>query len=107
MSYKKGAGMDVSILPECQRWLKMLKDAQARHRIIARIVRIREGNFGNVRRIDAGLSELKIDYGPGYRVYFTIDSGRLVVLLCGGDKSTQGRDIERAGRLLEERGWRK
>jgi len=98
--------MDVWVLPECRRWLKTLKDAQARHRITARIVRIREGNFGNVRRIKAGLSELKIDYGPGYRVYFTIDGGRLVVLLCGGDKSTQSRDIERADRLLEERGWR-
>ena len=63
-------------------------------RIRARLTRVRAGNFGSVRNVGEGVVELKIDHGPGYRVYFAIDGGRIVLLLCGGDKRTQRRDIQ-------------
>jgi len=82
-------------------WHEGLKDERAQRRIASRILRVREGLLGDVRSLGAGLSELKIDYGPGYRLYFTIRDGRLLLLLCGGDKSTQQRDIERARAMLK------
>lgn len=84
------------------RWLKKLRDANARSRIQMRIRRLGLGNAGDVRPIGNGLSEMRIDYGPGYRVYF-LQSGRfLIVLLCGGDKRTQQADIKLAKRLAAE-----
>jgi putative addiction module killer protein len=77
-------------------WFKNLRDAQARARIDVRIRRISLGNFGDVKPVGEGVSELRIDYGPGYRVYFVQRGQALVVLLAGGDKRTQDRDIETA-----------
>jgi len=77
-------------------WLKSLKDESTRSRILARIRRLAFGNPGDVSPIGGGLSELRIHFGPGYRVYYVQRGDVLVVLLCGGDKRSQVRDIERA-----------
>ena len=85
------------------RWLSALKDLRARARIAARLDRLALGNSGDSKSIGSGVSELRIDYGPGYRVYFT-QRGSLIVLLCGGDKRTQVADIRRAIAIAKE--WR-
>jgi len=84
------------------RWLTRLRDRAARMRINARIRRLSLGNFGDVKPVGDGISELRIDYGPGYRVYFVQRGSALVVLLAGGDKRTQERDIARARALVRE-----
>jgi putative addiction module killer protein len=75
------------------RWLKRLPDARARARIQVRIDRLQMGNPGDVRPVGEGVSEMRVDYGPGYRLYFVRRGLIAVVLLCGGDKSTQAKDI--------------
>jgi putative addiction module killer protein len=77
-------------------WIENLRDRQARQRIAARLTRLQAGNPGDAKSVGEGVSELKIDYGPGYRIYFTRRGPLLILLLCGGDKSTQAKDIERA-----------
>jgi putative addiction module killer protein len=87
------------------RWLDGLRDVRARARVLARIERLVAGNPGDVAPVGEGVSELRIDYGPGYRVYFKKRGRRLIILLAGGDKSTQAKDIRAALRLargLEE-----
>lgn len=76
---------------ECTRWLDRLKDVQGRARMQARIQRLAEGNPGQHRTLQSGLSELKIDSGPGYRVSYTLRQDLLVILLCGGDTSRQAK----------------
>jgi putative addiction module killer protein len=83
-------------------WFAKLSDIQAKARIVARIRRMELGNTGDAKSVGGGVSELRIDYGPGYRVYFTKRGNTLVVLLCGGDKKTQKRDIETAKRMAKE-----
>jgi putative addiction module killer protein len=83
-------------------WLTELRDRSARVRIIKRIDRLALGNPGHWRSVGEGVIELKIDYGPGYRVYYTARGSLLIVLLCGGDKSTQEKDIRRAKELAAE-----
>ena len=78
------------------RWLRKLRDSQAKARIEMRIRRLSLGNPGDVKPIGEGLSEMRIDYGPGYRVYFMERGNFLVILLCGGDKSSQQKDIAKA-----------
>lgn len=80
-------------------WLMGLRDGIARARIARRISRLAAGNPGDVKPVGQGISELRIDYGPGYRVYFVQEGSVLIVLLCGGDKSSQSRDITRAKKL--------
>ena len=75
-------------------WINALKDRAARARIQVRIDRLVHGNPGQYRNLTDGVSELKIDFGPGYRVYYTERGGELIVLLVGGDKSSQRRDIQ-------------
>jgi len=77
-------------------WFDRLRDERARQKIQARIARLRIGNLGQSRSVGEGVFELKIDHGPGYRVYFGQDGSQLVLLLCGGDKSTQAADIRNA-----------
>jgi len=81
------------------RWIDDLRDLRGRARIQARIERLATGNPGDVKPVGEGVSELRIDYGPGYRVYYTLRGRELVILLAGGDKRTQGRDIKTALRL--------
>ncbi len=81
------------------KWLDSLRDARARARVLVRVERLAGGNPGDVRPVGEGISELRIDYGPGYRVYFKKQDCMIVILLAGGDKRTQGRDIETALRL--------
>lgn len=83
-------------------WLTALKDIKARAIVRARLERVRLGNLGHCKSIKDGVFELKIDFGPGYRVYFGQDGSTLVVLLCGGDKRTQKKDIARAKLLWME-----
>ena len=78
------------------RWLDRLRDIHARARVQARIERLAAGNAGDVNPVGEGVSELRIDYGPGYRVYFTKRGREVVLLLAGGDKSTQSSDIKAA-----------
>ena len=80
-------------------WLDGLRDLKARARIQTRIERLAGGNPGDVEPVGEGVSELRIDYGPGYRVYFKKRGRALIILLAGGDKSTQGKDINTALRL--------
>lgn len=83
-------------------WFGRLRDERAKDRIDIRIRRLALGNPGDVKPVGGGVSELRIDYGPGYRVYF-VQSGRtIVILLCGGDKSSQSKDIDQARALAEE-----
>jgi putative addiction module killer protein len=82
-------------------WINGLRDLVARARIQVRVDRLVHGNPGSHRALREGVSELKIDVGPGYRVYFTERDGELIILLAGGDKSTQRRDIERAIELAK------
>src|ERR1700735_4612721 len=77
-------------------WLLNLRDRQGRAKIYARIDRLEDGNPGNSRSVGAGVIEMKIDFGPGYRVYYVQRGLLLILLLCGGDKSTQSIDIKRA-----------
>lgn len=81
------------------RWLDELRDIQARARVQIRIERLAAGNAGDVKPVGEGVSELRIDYGAGYRVYFKQHGSKLVILLAGGDKNTQSSDIKIALRL--------
>ena len=83
-------------------WLQGLKDRQARTRIEARLARVAVGNLGDVEPAGGGVLELRIDWGPGYRVYFSRLGESIVLLLCGGDKRTQQKDIQRAKDYLED-----
>ena len=83
-------------------WFSALRDRRASARIAARLDRLAMGNPGDAEPVGQGISELRIDYGPGYRVYFMKRGQYVVVLLCGGDKSTQERDIKRAKALAED-----
>ena len=80
-------------------WIDGLRDMRARARVLARIERLAAGNSGDVKPVGEGVSEMRIDYGPGYRVYFKKRGRFLVILLAGGDKSSQKRDISTALRL--------
>ena len=83
-------------------WLDRLRDQQAVRKIEARVARVRLGNFGDSKPVEEGVVELRISYGPGYRAYFGRDGSTIVVLLCGGGKSTQDKDIELAKRYWRE-----
>ena len=81
------------------KWLTGLRDQKAIARIQIRIDRLALGNPGDVSPVGSGISEMRIDYGPGYRVYFSQRGSEIVILLCGGDKTTQKSDIENAKRV--------
>jgi putative addiction module killer protein len=86
---------------EFVRWLNGLRDVRARARVLVRLERVVAGNFGDSKPVGQGVSELRIDYGPGYRVYFTRRGQWIVILLAGGDKSGQTADIKTAVRLAK------
>ena len=83
------------------KWLDNLRDIQAKARVLVRIERLASGNAGDVKPVGEGVSEMRIDYGPGYRVYFVQRGSKLIILLAGGDKSSQSRDIKAAIRLVQ------
>ncbi|QHI97166.1 type II toxin-antitoxin system RelE/ParE family toxin [Xylophilus rhododendri] len=83
-------------------WLDGLRDARAKAAVARRLKRMQAGNFGDMKPVGDGVSELRVDVGPGYRVYFVQRGQRLVVVLAGGDKSSQDRDIQRAKALAKE-----
>lgn len=94
--------MIISKTREFEKWLLKLKDKKARFEIEVRISRIEiEDNLGCYRSLKCGLFELKIDVGQGYRIYFTLKGDKVIILLCGGDKSTQQKDIDKARKLLK------
>ncbi|MDO5672487.1 MAG: type II toxin-antitoxin system RelE/ParE family toxin [Actinomycetaceae bacterium] len=97
--------VDVLMTPIFEDWLNHLKDRQGRLRILARIDRMRTGNLGDVKAVGSGVYELRFTHGPGYRLYFLKDGKRMVLLLIGGDKSTQVRDINTAKQLALE--WKR
>jgi len=83
-------------------WLWSMPDRNAAARVQVRLERLRLGNFGDARSLGKGLSELRVDVGPGYRVYFAVEDKSVVMLICGGDKSTQQKDIRRAREYLAD-----
>ena len=87
---------------EFQDWLDGLRDLRARVRIAARLRLAEAGSLGDWKPVGGDVSEMRVDFGPGYRVYFTRRESILIVILAGGDKSTQARDIRRAQRILKE-----
>ncbi|WP_454850503.1 type II toxin-antitoxin system RelE/ParE family toxin [Rhizobium binxianense] len=84
------------------KWLNELRDRNARMRVVTRIRRLELGNPGDVKAVGEGVSEMRIPYGPGYRVYFVTMGDTVVILLCGGDKSSQSRDIALAKQMAKE-----
>jgi putative addiction module killer protein len=94
--------VEVRKTDEFDRWIENLQDLRARAKILTRIQRLELGNAGDVRPVGDGISEMRIDYGPGYRVYYKQTGKEIVLLLCGGDKSTQNKDIKHAKELAAE-----
>ncbi len=84
------------------KWLKKLKDRSAKIRILARLDRVTHGNFGDVKEIDSSLTEMRFFFGGGYRIYYVIRENTIVLLINGGDKDSQKKDIEKAKELLKE-----
>lgn len=87
-----------------RQWLNGLRDKRALERVNARLIQVELGNFGDAEPVGEGVSEMRIHYGPGYRLYFIGQGARVIVLLCGGGKNTQTRDIQRAKRMAAD--WR-
>ena len=85
-----------------KKWFGSLKDKRAKARIDIRIKRVLMGNFGDAEPVGNSVSELRIDYGAGYRIYFAKQGNIIVILLCGGDKSTQSKDIKKAHELAKK-----
>ena len=83
-------------------WFNGLRDVMGRKRILARVARLEQGNYGDCEPVGEGVSELRLFFGPGYRVYFGEDANGVVVLLCGGDKTTQNQDIKQAKAYWKE-----
>jgi putative addiction module killer protein len=94
--------LDVRETKEFTEWLSALRDSRAKAKILVRIDRLADGNPGDVAPVGEGVSELRINYGPGYRVYYVQRGTRYILLLAGGDKSKQDRDIAKAKRLAAE-----
>jgi len=93
--------IDVRQAPEFTQWLSGLADRMARKRIADRITRVQAGLFGDAKPVGGKIFELRVDHGPGYRIYFARSGLFVVILLCGGAKGSQRRDIERARKIAE------
>ena len=88
--------------PEFGQWLSALRDIRGQVKILARLERAEQGNFGDVKPLGEGLCEMRVHYGPGYRIYYTQRGEIVYLLLVGGDKSSQTRDIARARAMMED-----
>lgn len=97
----KGQQFEVRITALFENWLDGLRDRQGRVRMLDRFLRLGDGNFGNAKSVGEGVHELRMDFGPGYRAYFINRDDRLILLLCGGDKSSQRRDIALAKEMAK------
>ncbi len=95
--------IQIEVTDEFDKWLRGLRDLQAKEGIFERIRRLRDGNAGDVKPVGKGVSEMRISSGPGYRLYYTQRRQALITLLCGGDKSSQKEDIARAVAMLKRR----
>jgi putative addiction module killer protein len=93
--------IDVRETPDFTNWLAALSDQRACLQIVRRISRVAAGSFGDAKSVGGAVSELRIDHGPGYRVYYTRRGKAVVILLCGGDKRTQSKDIRKAKEIAE------
>lgn len=93
--------IEVRQTQEFSTWLRRLKDANAAARIVARMRRLEQGNPGDTKSVGKGILEMRVDYGPGYRIYYLHRGAQIVILLCGGDKRTQQQDIRQAQTLAE------
>ncbi|MFH6840995.1 type II toxin-antitoxin system RelE/ParE family toxin [Providencia sp. 2024EL-00732] len=97
--------IEIKQTDEIEKWLNSLKDKIAKAKILIRLERMAEGNMGDVQPIGHGLSELRIHQGKGYRVYFGNKNNQIILLLCGGDKTTQQADIKKAKELAKKWGF--
>lgn len=97
----KGQTFEVHITPTFEAWLDNLRDHQGRARMASQFRRLGDGNFGNAKPVGEGVHELRMKFGPGYRAYFINRGGRLLLLLCGGDKASQKRDIALAKEMAK------
>lgn len=88
--------IEIQSSPEFDQWIDTLRDRRAAAKVFGRIERLQDGNPGDVKSVGDGILEMRINYGPGYRVYYTRKGSVIILLLCGGDKSTQAKDIRRA-----------
>ena len=101
MGYISAVMIEVRQTREFSAWLHRLRDAKAAARIVARIRRMEKGNPGDSKSVGGSILEMRVDYGPGYRIYYVHRGAQIVILLCGGDKRTQQQDIKRAQTLAE------
>jgi putative addiction module killer protein len=92
----------IALHPVFEAWLMALRDDRGRKRIVQRLAIVEGGSLGDAKSVGDGVSEMRLHIGPGYRLYFTRRGGELVILLCGGDKDSQDRDIRQAKRLASE-----
>ena len=99
---RDNAGMELVYTEVFEEWLIGLRDLRARASILTRLERIEDGNFGDHRSVGGGISELRVNVGQGYRAYYTIRQQTVVILLCGGDKASQRRDIRQAQQMAKE-----
>lgn len=97
----KGQRFEVRITDLFESWIEGLRDVRGRARILNQLRKLGDGNFGNARSVGEGVHELRMDFGPGYRAYFINRGNRLILLLCGGDKSSQTRDIALAREMAK------
>ena len=102
LGYNKLMEYEIIVTLNFTNWIKTLKDQMVRKAILQRITRVAAGTFGEYKAVGNGVSEMKVRLGKGYRVYYTIKDQKVVVLLCGGDKSTQSKDIALAKQLKAE-----
>jgi len=93
---------DVAQTKEFERWHRGLRDSRAVARVTTAVERLQLGLIGDFKSVGGGISEIRITYGPGYRLYYMMKGQRLIILLCGGDKSNQKRDISRAKKLKDD-----
>jgi len=85
-----------------EKWLKGMKDRSTKNKVLSRLARIENGNFGDYKQLSSSLFELRFFFGGGIRIYYTVRNNQVVLLLVGGDKSSQSKDIEKANQIIEE-----
>lgn len=93
---------EIDTTPQFDKWLKKIRDRTVLSRFDIRLNRVAKGNFGDTKQITTNLFELRFFFGSGYRIYYTIQNEKIILLLCGGDKSTQSKDVTQAKALLEK-----